>query len=79
MAGGVYGLYDLLDPKDLGLLSGPEVQTLLDAESLVADAADARRWAAEPGVVVLDGRDARDYESGHLPGALSLPWAAESN
>jgi rhodanese-related sulfurtransferase len=34
---------------------------------------EARRWARRETLVIIDCRDAKDFSTGHIPGALSLP------
>ena len=75
MAGGVYGLYDLLESSSINLLEPGELLEALDlASDGDGDRDPAAVWASEPGVVVIDGRDFTDYQSGHVPGALSMPY-----
>src|SRR5688572_5111384 len=52
-----------------GLKGGPEIA--------VADAAALLK--GEPRPVVIDLRERTDYEQGHLPGAISLPFADFKN
>ena len=36
--------------------------------------AEAKNLIGKPGVKLVDLRGQKDYEKGHLPGAISLPW-----
>ncbi|MDA0989662.1 MAG: rhodanese-like domain-containing protein [Verrucomicrobia bacterium] len=40
----------------------------------VVDLAETRRLVANATVMILDARSGADYEHGHIPGALSLPY-----
>ena len=76
MSGGVYGLFDLLEAEAIDTLTAEELHEALglpvgeDDESVDP----ALRWASEPGVVVIDGRDRSDFQASHVPGALCMPY-----
>ncbi|KAK7253914.1 hypothetical protein SO694_00003416 [Aureococcus anophagefferens] len=68
----VYGLFDLLEAAAIDTLTHEELREALDLATEDEDDDAALRWASEPGVV--DGRDRKDYEASHVPGAISMPY-----
>lgn len=48
--------------------------TLDSGETLVISLNDARKLFEEGQAVFLDARPVEDYETGHIQGAVSLPW-----
>jgi hydroxyacylglutathione hydrolase len=48
-------------------------QPVATLERLAITGLDAR-LAAEPGTQIIDVRDSADWEAGHLPGSVCIPW-----
>ncbi|MFB6161358.1 MAG: sulfurtransferase [Haloferacaceae archaeon] len=53
-------------------LARPETTPLVDYETVLAAVERVRDGADD--VVILDAREAAEYEAGHLPGATQLDW-----
>lgn len=50
--------------------------TLEDTRTLSVDVATLRRWRdSSEHVEVLDVRTPAEYEAGHIPGSVNIPWA----
>jgi len=66
--------YEATVPEDRPLVDADTVERLLETASEHPDGADDE--AGDADVVFVDTRDDREYEEGHLAGAVNLDWKA---
>ncbi|HFE46355.1 MAG TPA: hypothetical protein ENJ18_12820, partial [Nannocystis exedens] len=53
----------------------PATLTLADGDPLYrVDAAWVNAHLDDPGVVLVDARSLSEYDNGHIPGAIHIPW-----
>lgn len=69
------GMFNLLNPQGLAWSVAAERQAIIQPDSLFRRVtwAEAGPLVGEGGAVLVDARPTRQFEAGHIPGAVSLP------